>query len=131
MCLLAAFSGCNSRTGRVHVWGEVTYDGRPVDEGAILLAPIGETGGAATGGPISKGRYDIPAKIGPLANTTYRVEITGLQRTGQTIETPQGTMQLREQYIPSGYNSRSTITVTITASDKGGEHDFTLARMSD
>jgi hypothetical protein len=54
-CVLLAAAGCGSSTGAS---GSVTYDGRPVERGAITFLPADGQGPAA-GGEIRDGRYRV------------------------------------------------------------------------
>jgi hypothetical protein len=55
------------------IWGEVTYDGKPLETGTIELIPIDGTPGPSTGGAITNGQYDVPQNIGPRTGGTYQV----------------------------------------------------------
>lgn len=59
-CALLAVAGCGSSTGAS---GNVTYDGRPVERGAISFLPADGRGPTA-GGEIRDGRYRVD-DLGP------------------------------------------------------------------
>jgi hypothetical protein len=126
--LLAATVGCRT-SPRTRVWGEVSFDGRPVAKGTIEFIPAEGTGGTSAGGAIEDGSYDIPAKQGPLTGGTYRVEITALAKTGRTrpnVFDPNGPLlDDYKCYIPACYNSKSVLKVTLSA-PKENKHDFRL-----
>ena len=77
------FAGCK-RSGpeRFHVTGQITYDGEPVEVGAIAFYPIEGTKGPLAGGNVHNGQYDVPASGGPVAGI-YRVQIEAMQKPGR------------------------------------------------
>jgi hypothetical protein len=110
-------AGCGSRGGnRAAVSGAVTFDGQPVDGGAIVFLPQGD--GPAdrpkSGAGIEAGRYAIPAEKGP-APGKYRVEIRWPRPTGKQIpsDDPPNLMDETRQVIPDKFNSRSELTCDV------------------
>ncbi len=55
--------GCGSN--RFPVAGEVTFDGKPVEQGTISLEPI-DRQGPTTGGKITNGKYRLEGDAAPL-----------------------------------------------------------------
>lgn len=109
------------------VFGKVTFDGDPVEEGSIAFVPVEGTTGPTAGGVITAGSYDVTER-GP-APGKYRVEIRASRKTGRQIEagtpSPPGTMVDEiEHYIPAKYNTSSELTVDITTGRN--EHNFPL-----
>jgi hypothetical protein len=128
-CVCAAVAGCGGRSPSVRVWGTVSYQGRPVQEGQIIFFPTEDTESPSTGGVIEDGRYDIPEDDGPYAGGTYRVEITALgeEKTYSPNVSGEGPMiNVREQLIPPEYNQQSTLRVTISADPAQHQHNFDL-----
>ncbi len=118
---LLALPGCGGSSGpqRANAAGKVTFDGQPVEQGAISFAPMGNTTGPSSGGEIIDGHYSIARAVGPVVGT-HRVEIQAMRRTGRQIESgppaPPGTMVDEvEQFIPAKYNSQSELTAEISA----------------
>jgi len=108
MCL-----GCGSEGGgdRAAVEGKVTFDGTPVEDGAINFAPAAGTKGPSTGGQIKGGRYSLPAAAGPFVGR-HRVEIHAPRPTGKKIANPykQGeTVDELKDAVPARYNTASTL----------------------
>src|SRR4051794_9822572 len=108
--------GCGGSEPRpMRVWGEVTYDGKPIEKGAIVFTSLGDDTAQGAGGEIVDGRYDIPASSGPRSGENYRVAITAMRKTGRTLRnimTPEGpTMEETENYIPAIYGGQSTLQV--------------------
>src|SRR4051812_18552277 len=73
---LTAGCGCAGGAGGGEVSGTVTYDGKPVEQGAIAFYPAN---GPAAGGAITNGQYTV-AKV---AVGTAKVRISGVKITGQ------------------------------------------------
>ena len=129
--LLTLLAGCGPAGPRpTKVWGQVTFDGQPLDKGEIRFLPLpGSTQGTATEGDIRDGRYEIPSKDGPLSGLTYKVEIKAQRKVGTVANpvTPTGPPLDRfDNYIPAAYNHKSTLTVTVADTESANQHDFHL-----
>jgi len=127
--LLLAAGGCSRGPRTVHVAGEVSYQGKPVPEGLIVFFPVDGTAGPSTGGAIANGHYDIPARSGPRAGGTYRVEITayGPERQYSPNVSGEGpNISVRDQLIPPKFNQNSSLRATITDVNTRDTHDFDL-----
>ena len=132
-CFVAAIlfcGGCGHHGGQVPINGEVTFDGKPVEEGSISFEPI-DGNGAATGGKIIHGKYELTGQAAPLSGKKI-VRISGGRKTGRKIPAgqpaPAGTM-IDEvvRYIPDTYGPQSTLTCEIVASGPD-KFDFNLKR---
>jgi len=114
----------------MRVWGEVTLDGKPIDEGGIIFTPIDSTQGGSFGGDIKAGKYDLPAAQGPIAGGKYRVEISALRPVGKPlvniIEPGGPPLQSSENYVPKRYNANSILTASISDDASKNEFDFKL-----
>lgn len=109
---------------RAVVSGEVTYLGKPVEDGVIRF--VSDKGPSAQG-PIRNGSYRIDHKGGvPVGNC--RVEIQGYEEQdikdiGSTvIQMPK---VVGVPIIPERYNAQSTLKVEVRA-DQENQHDFNL-----
>lgn len=107
--------GCGGRS-QTTVEGNVTFDGKPVEQGSIVFEPADGTGPVA-GGTIEKGKYrlDFEAGAGP-GNKIVRISAVG--PTGRKIEAgppaPPGQMVDEvSQFIPAIYNDKSSLTVDV------------------
>lgn len=122
-------AGCGSHSPGMRVWGTVTYQGQPVQEGQIILVPIEGTPGPSTGGPVVNGRYEIPSSLGPYARGVYRVEITamGEEKTYSPNASGEGPFYtVRQQLLPACYNRQSPLRITISPDPEKNQHDFLL-----
>jgi hypothetical protein len=121
---MACLLGCGG--GGVSVKGEVTFDGKPVDEGSISFESA-DGKGPSMGGRIEAGRYEVSAQGGAGRKV---VRIRGVLKTGRKVEAgppvPKGVLidEIKGP-IPAAYNEQSTMTVDLAAG-KVNEHDFPL-----
>jgi hypothetical protein len=107
LCMVA---GCGKGTP-CWVKGQVTFDGKPVEDGNIVLRPMEKTLGSGAPAKITGGKYEIPKNKGLMVGK-YLVLITA-EKNGS-------------QYIPDKYNvgSKETVDLGAGANDK----DFSLQR---
>jgi hypothetical protein len=114
----------------MRVWGDVTYDGKPIEDGTIDF--VSTDGSPPAQAPIKAGHYDLAAEAGPVTEKTYRVEIHSLAKTGKTIPNlmPGGdpTMDVLAETIPAAYNTQSALKVTISPDRSKNQHDFKLPK---
>ena len=125
--LVLVASGCGG-SNRPSVYGQVTLDGQPLEQGSISFIPTGTTKGPLTGSIIAGGEYHIKSTSGPVIGQ-YKVEIRSSKSTGRQVPLPSpappGTM-IDEvvELIPSRYNAESTLTAEVKA--KKNKLDFHL-----
>ena len=103
--------GCGPRMGTLH--GSVSFDGKPVDRGRIMLVRSQEDKHAHQA-PVMSGTFSLVAPVG-----TYRVEIFALHDDDALAADP----KLPMQYIPPQHNSESTLTAEILP---GGQSELNL-----
>jgi hypothetical protein len=126
--LVLSALGCGaSRSERVPVDGNVTFDGIPIETGQIVFEPKGL--GRMSVGQIASGRYSISEKYGPTRGE-FVVRITADRPSGEKAapssyaadQTPQDVYQ---QFIPAKFNSASELSLTI-GDESRVEKDFAL-----
>jgi hypothetical protein len=127
LALLVA--GC-SRSPTRRVSGEVSYQGVPIQDGAIEFIPIEGTGGPSVGAPIQDGAYDVPAAKGPRAGGTYLVKLRAVRDTGRFPPGPRypKSMTIHEQIFPPEYNTQSKLQVQMDAKADHNRFDFHLPK---
>ncbi len=118
--LLAGCGGSTSLTGKV------SYDGKPIEKGAITFEPV-DGKGQATGGVIEAGKYALEGSAAPSPGKQI-VRIRGLKKTGKTMKAgppfpPDKIIEEEIEYIPAEFNTKSVLTVEI---DGSGVKDFEL-----
>jgi hypothetical protein len=111
---LFLLAGCGS--GKSSVEGTVTFDGAPVDGGAIIFRPEGAAKESQLGGAqILEGKYVIDSAKG-LPPGKYRVEILWKKKTGKQIPNKSDagtTVEETKQVIPTRYNSATELSADI------------------
>jgi hypothetical protein len=125
-------AGCGAgKSGRYAVQGSVTYDGRPVENGTILLIPVDDAQGKGVKAhaEIKDGHYAFDSDTGP-ASGKYKVLISWKKKTGRQIPSsdPPNTIEETIEMIPAVYNSQTTLTRDISGE---GKLDFPLAKSND
>lgn len=126
LALLAAFSGCGGRdANRSAIRGDVTLDGKPIEQGSILFIPVDGAKGAATGGQIEKGRYQITSHNGAALGRN-RVEVHAVYKTGRMIARGLGAtgkmIEEQREGVATRFNSESMLTIEIKPGDN--VHNF-------
>lgn len=108
------------------VAGAVSLGGQPVADGIIRFFPLGD--GIGSDGPITDGRYGIPAERG-LSRGTYRVEISALRPTGRRIpDLDAGPGDMKDEVVetvPAPFNRESELRIDFDPT-AGQSHDFQL-----
>jgi hypothetical protein len=130
LTFLALGAGCGRDASRGALGGQVTLDGRPLEDGSILLTPMEGTRGVVVGGPIERGRYRLAGDASPAVGWN-RVEIRAMRKTGHMVPkpfSPRGSTETIEQRVeaaPPRFNSASTLKVDV----KPGENvaDFAVS----
>lgn len=96
--------------------GQITFNGKPIENGSISLEPIKDTKGPTAGTSIAAGKYMVTSTSG-LVPGTYRVKIRAAIPTGKKIAAdspaPPGTMIDETDDLPKQYNDESTLECTI------------------
>jgi hypothetical protein len=125
--LATAMVGCGGGGGDgpelYPVTGQVTFDGTPIEEGRILFR-MTSGDGKAYSGAITDGAYEVQAEAG-----TAEVEITASRDTGKFDDMGGASepVPIGEMYIPKQYNSETTLTKEIEATEN--EFNFELKAM--
>lgn len=100
---------------RQPVSGNVTLDGKPMDQGSISFQPLTEAGATASGATIAAGHYKIPAESG-LAPGEYRVVILSPEpeapRSADEMMNNPSTEPRKERVAPK-FNTATELKVSI------------------
>ncbi|QDT45535.1 hypothetical protein Pan241w_56600 [Gimesia alba] len=122
--LFSVLAGCGKNADGpklITVSGKITLNGEPLPEGDIIFRPA-DGQGHAYAGKIQAGTYSIETEVGKK-----KVEIKSMRDVpGKTTEdNPGEVVNVREQIVPTKYNSESTLEIAI---NEGGADsaDFTL-----
>lgn len=127
LVLLIVLLGCGVPDGppRVAVEGEVSLNGKPIENGSILFIPAEGTQGPQAGRKIQNGYYQLSRSEGPVIGM-LRVEIRADQELAYDPTEPEESVlhigeSLPPNPVPPIYNERSTLLVETTAE---GENRF-------
>lgn len=100
---------------RQPVSGNVTLDGKPMDQGSISFQPVADAGATASGATITAGRYQIPAASG-LAPGEYRVVILSpepeVPRSADEMMNNPST-EPRKERVAAKFNQATELKVTV------------------
>jgi hypothetical protein len=130
--VLAALLGCSREAGphTMRVWGDVSFDGKPVEDGTITFESA--DGSPPAQGPIKAGHYDLPAESGPVAGKTYVVRFSAMVKTGKTVRNVMGdgapTMDVLAESLPAAFNTQSTVKKTIAPEPEKNQMNFKLQK---
>lgn len=105
-------AGCGG--GDPSLSGRVSYNGTPIDEGAITFSPAG-AGGKKVGARIYDGQYAIDAAAG-LTPGGYGVTVNWDKKTGKRVST--GGEAMRDETkegLPAKYTTTSGLTADLKA----------------
>ena len=120
--------GCGKSSKRVRVFGDVSYDGKPVAMGEIVFTPEEGTIGPDAAGSIENGHYNIPVERGPYPGN-YRVEVDAYRTRPQKARSMSGVMvDVVEDYLPQKYSSFETELRATINDDKKNELHFHLEK---
>lgn len=130
LCCLSA-AGCR-RSGpeRAIVTGAVTYQGKPLPEGQIRFVPAPGTHAPTAGAFVIDGRYTADGK-GGVPVGTHKVMIEAYRLVGPTQPTdlpgqaPE-TAPGRQQILPSKYNAKTELEITIEPGARRITRNFEL-----
>lgn len=128
--LIVLLASCCGGCGRLvssgySVSGNVTWNGKPLDQGTIQFLPASGQG-AMVGAEIQDGKYALPNPPGLVAGT-YRVRINSLSGAGAgPADIPDahlGDPNVKER-IPAQYNEKTTLEAEVGSG--GSTFDFNL-----
>jgi len=129
LAVCAMHAGCSEANplGRRVVHGVVTFQGKPVDYGAIQFIPADPQHGVSSGGMISGGRYRLKLSDG-LPPGSYQVMISSPDRGKQEkLEGPPGDERtLAVERIPKKYNLQTTLKLEVPQARGSQEANFEL-----
>jgi hypothetical protein len=101
--------GCGGQ-GATTVTGEVTLDGKPIEDGLITFVPVdGKTPNAAT--KIKGGKYSLKATPGAMRVQINSAIVTGKRKAYDTPDSP--LVDVLGERIPNRYNEQTTLTLDV------------------
>ncbi|MDR1484808.1 MAG: hypothetical protein LBT09_08295 [Planctomycetaceae bacterium] len=112
LLLLPFILGCGNDNpqGRVPIRGEVTFDGKPLEQGEILFSSLPDsTPVVATGSPVKNGTFSIPAKQGLIPDQTYLVQFSSIVENQNAAPELQALQKRNKKIDISKFNTRNII----------------------
>ncbi len=120
---VAALVGCGDSVKTADVSGTVTYDGKPVEEGAISFVPA-DGKGPSGGGTIKDGKYTA-TKV-PVGNAKVRISAAKVVGAAKEDKDAPGRPPLTKESIPEKYNTKSDLTFEVKSG--ANEKNWDLAK---
>jgi hypothetical protein len=109
---------------RVVVSGVVTYNGKPVPDGAILFVPGTTSSGPTSGTAIVNGKYKADAHGGvPVGRHAIQIEA---HRYDKSVSSRYPEVGAQIQYLPRKYNMDTRLDITIQPDSGNITKNFTL-----
>jgi hypothetical protein len=129
LAVCAIHTGCGEPNplGRRVIHGVVTFQGKPVDYGAIQFIPADPQHGVSSGGMIDSGKYRLKLADG-LPPGSYQVMISSPDRGKQEkVEGPPGDERtLAVERIPKKYNLQTTLKLEVSRAGGSQVANFEL-----
>jgi hypothetical protein len=92
------------------VSGEVTLNGRPLDQGIIRFVPVDGKSPTADAG-ITKGKFTATVPVGEMKVEITAPKVVGKDRMYDTADSPQ--VDVVTELIPPRYNVRTELKMTV------------------
>jgi hypothetical protein len=132
--MILASAGCsrqNEGPERVIVRGKVNYNGEPVSDGQIRFIPKAETMTPVSGSAIAEGTYEVTAHGGvPVGTYVVQIEahkkVPYAPRPGERAPPIMTDRTVEQQYLPSRFNEKSQLVLTIEPGSGTIVKDFDL-----
>ena len=121
--------GCGS-DGRLGVQGEITFQGKPLQDGTIEFQPVDTSaGGSAAGSTIKDGKYSFKAEQG-LFPGKYKVLISSADSSKMVKPAgppgPESSRMVAQERIPDNYNVNTKLVVDVHKAKT--RHDFAISK---
>ncbi len=120
-------TGCGKGADACFVSGEVSYDGKPVEDGAIRFDRIGGETSVVGKGRIIDGKYSLPLSEGMVAGE-YQVAIYANRKTDTPMKAFEqlagetAALVEVEQFIPPRYNAETKLKVKLQPGENKGRN---------
>jgi hypothetical protein len=129
LIVIFVVAGCGEPNplGRRPIYGVVTFQGQPVDYGAITFLPEDPQQGINSGAMIESGKYSIKLSDG-LPPGNYLVMVSSPDRSQvEKVEGPPGDERtLAKERIPQKYNLQTTLKLEVPKGRGRQEANFEL-----
>ncbi len=110
-CLVAAFAGgCDSGPPHADISGTITFDGKPIEKGAITFFPLDGKSQPA-GSEIKDGAYKTKVGYGEWKVVISASKVVGTRRLYPN--NPKEVMPLTAEALPERYNEKSELKLDV------------------
>ncbi len=100
--------GCGGEEQFGELSGSVSYDGTPIDDGAITFFP---EKGPTAGGIIKDGKYSAKVSLGPAKVKISAGKVIGQKKVYNTPDSP--VMPVKIEILPAKYNQATELQFDI------------------
>jgi hypothetical protein len=115
--------GCAGGSDTGEVSGTVTYDGKPVEDGAISFFPSDGKGPTA-GGTIKNGKYTATkVPVGTAKVSISGSKVVGKKKVYDTPDSPE--MPVTKELLPEKYNTKTELTLDVKSGSNEKNWDLT------
>lgn len=111
LLLLPLSTGCKPTTPRYGIEGEVTLDGKPLDQSTILLVPR-SSDAQRVSGAIQQGKFVIPSEVGAVAGE-FDVLFSSMQPDLEEARHAHPKLGKAGAKLPQRYAKPSGLTIRI------------------
>ena len=118
-----ASAGCGSGPTMAEVSGTISFNGTPVEAGAIAFIPVDGKSPTA-GGKITNGEYSVRVPIGETKIVINGIKITGKRKVYDTPNSPE--MPVGTELLPAKYSDREKTELTLDVAAGKNEKNFAL-----
>ncbi|MDO5553568.1 MAG: hypothetical protein Q4G68_07380 [Planctomycetia bacterium] len=119
--LLIFVAGCRSE---ISVSGKAAYDGQPIGRGTIVFCEANR--GVNYDGMISQGSYKLRAPAGDYLVRVNAVRTENVEKPGEVYPGVPGPSTVEVSYIPSTYNTHTTLKATVSSKERVHNFDMEL-----
>ena len=117
-------AGCDSGPPMAEVSGTISYDGKPLEKGAITLFPLDGKAQPA-GDMIVNGAYKVNVAFGEMKVVITSPKVIGKRKLyGNNPDSP--TMDLHGEILPERYNEKSELKLDVK--ERSIKKDFDLKK---
>jgi hypothetical protein len=109
VAVVALVVGCGGDGGWGDVSGTVSYDGTPVEDGAISFIPV-DGKGQGGGGTIKDGKYTAKVSAGNMKVQISGSKVVGKKKVYNTPDSPE--MSVTAEILPPKYSDRDKTELT-------------------
>ena len=121
-CLLVPLVGCEVEKPVTRVSGVITYEGKPVESGAITFFPVDGKSPTA-GAVIAQGEYSAVVALGEMKVVISAPKVVGRRKLyANSPQSPE--MDLTVEALPERYNERSSLKVVLASAVERRDFDL-------